>query len=56
MEVISILSLRHILYFYSQGLLKHLDLLAALRGFSLEHVAVVGSGRGGVFRQWGAGA
>lgn len=42
--------------FYSQGLFKHLDLLAALRRFSLEHVAVVRSGRGGVFRQRGAGA
>lgn len=41
---------------YSHGLLGHSDLLAALWRFPLEHVAVVGSGRGGVLGQRGAGA
>lgn len=42
--------------FYLHGLFKHFDLLAAFWRFSLEHVAVVGSGGGGVFRQRGVGA
>jgi len=46
--------LTHILY--SHGLLGHSDPLAALWRLPLEHVAVVGSGRGGVLGQRGAGA
>lgn len=42
--------------FYSHGLLGHFHLLAALWRLPLEHVAVVGSGGGGVLGQRGAGA
>lgn len=44
------------LIIHSHGVLGHFDFLAALWRFPLEHVAVVGSGGGGIFRQWGAGA